>query len=325
MSGAVGMLDEPRAPGGEHLEQRVRAAVGERVLLDELAQVPLVGRVARDRRHAADRADGAAEEDHAGVGELADGEAGERVERRVLVEHRVEGGARLGQEGGAVQEPLALGLGARARRDVAGDHDHLAPAADLERHAGHLHRDPVAVAVADRELVPGVRLALEPQLRVPAGGRALLLDDEVEDRRQRLQLLGRVAGDRLEGPVRVLEPAVVGEHDHRLADLREGGQQRLVARRLLAQRALGGAPLGDLEDDRADAHDAAVAAAAHGPVGDDPLAVDAGRGGGRARDLELGQRLAALQHPAQVRLDRLHLGDDLGHGAPDVLGGRAAR
>ena len=291
--GAVGVLDEPRAPGGEDLEQRVRAAVGERVALHELAQVALVGRVARDGRHAADGADGAAEEDHAGVGELADGEAGERVERRVLVEHRIEGRARLGQERGAVQEPLALGLGARTRRDVAGDDDDLAPVADLERHAGDLHRDAVAVAVADRDPAAGLGLSLEPRPRVPASGRALLLDDEVEDRRQRPQLLGRVAADRLEGRVRVLEAALGVEHDHRLADVGEGEQQRLVARRLLAHRALGGAPLRDLEHDRADADDAAVAAPPHGPVGDEPLAVDARRRGGRAADLELGQRLAA--------------------------------
>ena len=157
------------------------------------------------------------------------------------------------------------------------------PPADLERHGGDLHRDPVAVAVADRDLIAVIGPALQPQLRALAEVRALLLDHEIVDRRQRLQLIGRVAGDRQEGGIRVLEPAVAGEHDHRLADLRQGEQQRLVARRLLLCRTLGGAPLGDLEHDGPDADDAVVVAAAHRPVGDDALPVHAGRGGGGAR------------------------------------------
>ena len=193
--GAVGMLDEARAAGGEHLEQRVGAAVGERVALRELPQVALVDRVARDGRHAADRADGAAEEDHAGVGELADGEAGERVERRVLVELRIEGRARLGQERGAVQEPLALGLGARARRDVARDHDHLAPASTSSGTPATSIGTRWPSRWQDRER--GGRGSTRPRAAAArdGGGLALLLDDEVEDRRQRPQLRGRVAGD----------------------------------------------------------------------------------------------------------------------------------
>ena len=84
--------------------------------------------------------------------------------------------------------------------------------------------------------------------------------------------------------------------------------------------ALGGAPLGDLEDDGADADDAVVVAAAHGPVGGDELAVHAGRGRGRACDLELGERLAALEHPPQVGLNGLHLGQHLARAC-----GRCAR
>ena len=158
--------------------------------------------------------------------------------------------------------------------------------AELERDARDLERHAVAVAVAQGQLVAGVADALEPQLRAPAGVLALGLLDEVEHRGQRLQLLGRVAGHGQEGRVGVDE-AVVLEHEHALADLGERAQQRLVAHGLLAQRALGLAPLGDLEDDAADAQHLAVAAAADGEVGDLELAPHAGRRAGRAGELDV--------------------------------------
>ena len=170
------------------------------------------------------------------------------------------------------------------------------------------------------ELVAGVADALEPQLRAPAGVLALGLLDEVEHRGQRLQLLGRVAGHGQEGRVGVDE-AVVLEHEHALADLGERAQQRLVAHGLLAQRALGLAPLGDLEDDAADAQHLAVAAAADGEVGDLELAPHAGRRGGRAGELDVRELAAGREHLAHGRHDALDVGDDLGDRPPDLLGG----
>ena len=69
-----------------------------------------------------------------------------------------------------MQQPLALGLGADARRDVAGDHHHPLPLPDHERHGGHLQQDPVPVAVLDRHWYPG---SLAPSSRSCTRRRAL--------------------------------------------------------------------------------------------------------------------------------------------------------
>jgi hypothetical protein len=130
---SAGVREQPRLAGGEHVEQRVRAAVGERIALDELVQLLLVGGVARDAGDAADGGGRAAEQDHARVGQVAHRQARERLEDPLLVEHGVEAGARLGQEGGALEQPLALGLRAGAGGDVAADDDHLGAAPELER------------------------------------------------------------------------------------------------------------------------------------------------------------------------------------------------
>ena len=209
-----------------------------------------------------------------------------------------------------------------AQGHVAADDDQLLTAADLERHARDLERHAVAVAVPHRELIAGVADALEPLAGAVLGLVALARLDDVEHRRQRLQLLGRIAADGEERGVGVDE-ALVLEHDHALADLGERAQERLVARRLLAQRAVGGAALGDLEDHAADPEDLVVAAAAHGPVGGLELAPHAGRRARLADGLD-GQVAPALEDLPQGRDHALDVGHDLADRAAELLGGRHA-
>ena len=160
-------VDAAARPSAD-LRQRSPAAAVEHRLGGER---PLALGVAGHRDRPPGRSRVAAEHDQARVGQVAHAQLGDAAQRALLVERLVEQRARLGQQGGARQQPLALGLGAAARGDVAHHHDELAAgrrARDLERDAGELEHHAAAVAAPDRQRVAWCRRDRAPR----AGGRA---------------------------------------------------------------------------------------------------------------------------------------------------------
>ena len=233
-----------------------------------------------------------AEHDHAGRGHVAHAQLRDAPERELLVERAVEQLARLGQQRGPGQQPLALRLGPPAGRHVAHDHDELAPALDVQRGAADLEVDPLAVAAPQRERLPRLDDAL-----LDAGQHAranlvlLVLAHEIEHRVHRCELGERVAAELLERRIGEHAPAVQLEHDEALAGVGERVQQRLVAVGLLTQGDAGRASLGHVGQDEADADRLAVAA--HRPVRGDPVALG-------PADLDLAERRPRAHDPRRV-------------------------